>query len=120
MTTRFESYGRTSLGRRLASIINAPERYSEYRVFSREGFPAMTALVLVVRPELEPLQHSDRREFDAAKQFMGWAVGRIMRDHGHKAVRTGRRLSSRRKGSLSPSEWKQTLILVRAYRTGCG
>jgi hypothetical protein len=56
MTTRFESYGRTSLGRRLASIINTPERYSEYRVFSREGFPAITALVSVVRPELRPLR----------------------------------------------------------------
>ena len=38
------------------------------------------------RPELEPLRLADRRAFDAAKQFVGWAVGRIMRDHGHKTV----------------------------------
>ena len=86
MTTRFESYGRTALGRRLATVISTPERYAEYRAFSREGFPAITALVSVVRPELEPLRHYDRREFDAAKQFVGWVVGRIMRGHGHKAV----------------------------------
>jgi hypothetical protein len=86
MTSRFQSYGRTSLGRRLASMISAPERYAEYRAFSREGFAAITALVSLVRPEIEPLRHSDRMEFDAAKQFVGWAIGQIMRDHGHKIV----------------------------------
>jgi hypothetical protein len=67
MTTRFESYGRTALGRRLAAIISTPGRYVEYRAFSREGFPAITALVSVVGPEIEPLRRSDRQEFDAAK-----------------------------------------------------
>ena len=67
-------------------MISTPERYAEYRAFSREGFPAITALVSVVRPALEPLRRSERREFDAAKQFVGWAVGRITRDHGHKTV----------------------------------
>lgn len=86
MTTRFESYGRTPLGRRLAAITSAPERYAEYRAFSRGGFPAVIALVSLARPELETLRHSNRLEFDAAKQFAGWAVGRIMRDHGHKTV----------------------------------
>jgi hypothetical protein len=36
-----------------------------------------------LEPELGALRHSDRREFDAAKQFVGWAVGVIMRAHGH-------------------------------------
>jgi hypothetical protein len=40
MTTRFESYGHTALGRRLAAMISTPERYAEYRAFSREGFLA--------------------------------------------------------------------------------
>jgi hypothetical protein len=68
------------------SIVSAPERYVEYRAFSREDFPAVTALVSVVKPGLEPLRCTSPREFDAAKQFVGWAVGRIMRDHGHKTV----------------------------------
>jgi hypothetical protein len=86
MTTRFESYGRTALGRRLAEIVTAPERYGEYRAFSREGFPAVTARISLMRPELEPLRRTKRQEFQAAKQFVGWAVGQIMRDHGHKTV----------------------------------
>jgi hypothetical protein len=86
MTTRFESYGRTALGRRLAEIVTAPERYGEFRAFSREGFPAVTALISLVKPELEALRPAKRREFDVAKQFVGWAVGKIMRDHGHNIV----------------------------------
>src|SRR2546423_15419874 len=70
MTTRFESYGRTTLGRRLAEIGAAPERSPDYCAFSREGFPAITALVSLMRPELERLRHSNRGEFDAAKQFV--------------------------------------------------
>jgi hypothetical protein len=90
MTTRFESYSRTARGQRLTAIIKAPERYSEYRAFSREGFPAVTALVSLVRPELEPLRRSKRHEFDAAKQYVGWAVGRIMRANGHAIVGSSR------------------------------
>ena len=86
MTTRFEAYSHTPPRQRLAAIINAPARYPEYRAFSREGFPAVTALVSLVRPELEPLRRSDRREFDAAKQFVGWAVGSVMRNHGHAII----------------------------------
>ena len=86
MTTPFEHYGRTPRGRRLTAIINDPARYPEYRAFSREGFPSVTALVSLVRSELEGLRLSDRREFDAAKQFVGWAVGAVMRSHGHKIV----------------------------------
>jgi hypothetical protein len=86
MSTRFESYSRTPRGQRLAAIIKAPERCSEYRAFSREGFPAVTALVSLVRDELEPLRRSDRREFDAAKQFVGWVVAGILRNHGHQII----------------------------------
>jgi hypothetical protein len=86
MTTRFNAYSRTPRGQRLAVIINDPDRYPEYRAFSREGFPAVTALVSLVNAELDALHHSDRREFDAAKQFVGWAVGAIMRAHGHAIV----------------------------------
>jgi hypothetical protein len=86
MTTPFEHYSRTPRGRRLTAIVNDPARYSEYRAFSREGFPAVTALVSQVKSELEGLRHSNPREFDAAKQFVGWAVGAVMRSHGHEIV----------------------------------
>jgi hypothetical protein len=86
MMTRFNGYSRTPRGQRLAAIVDDADRYPEYRAFSREGFPAVTALVSLVEPELDALRHSDRREFDAAKQFVGWAVGAIMRAHGHAIV----------------------------------
>jgi hypothetical protein len=79
MTTCFEAYSHTPRGQRLAAIINAPARYPEYRAFSREGFPAITALVSLLKPELEALRLADRQAFDAAKQFVGWAVGAVMR-----------------------------------------
>jgi hypothetical protein len=86
MTSRFEAYCHTPRGQRLAAIINAPARYPEYQAFSREGFPAVTALVSLVRPELEHLRRSNRREFDASKQFVGWAMGSVMRDRGHEII----------------------------------
>lgn len=86
MTTPFEHYSRTPRGRRLTAIVNDPARYPEYRAFSREGFPAVMALVSLVRFELEGLRLSNRREFDAAKQFVGWAAGAVMRRHGHEIV----------------------------------
>ena len=84
MTTRFNAYSRTPRGQRLAAIVDDPDRYPEYRAFSREGFPAVTALVSLVEPELEPLIRRDWHEFDAAKQYIGWAVGAVMRSHRHK------------------------------------
>jgi len=86
MTIPSEIYGRTPRGRRLAAIIDDPDRYPEYRAFSREGFPAVTAVLSLVKPELEALGHSDRREFAAAKQYVGWAVGVVMRSRGHAIV----------------------------------
>ena len=86
MTTPFEAYSRTVRGQRLAAIIKDPLRCPEYRAFSREGFPAVTALVSLVKPELEPLRATDPQEFTAAKQYVGWAVGAVMRDYGHQIV----------------------------------
>ena len=56
MTSRFEAYGRTPFGQRLAEIVTAPERYPEYCAFSQEGFPAVTALISLVQPEIEALR----------------------------------------------------------------
>lgn len=89
MATPCERYGRTEVGRRLAAIVNDRARYLEYRAFSREGFPAVMALVSLVRPELERLR-SDPKAFDAAKQYVGWAVGQVMRAHGHRMTKRRR------------------------------
>jgi hypothetical protein len=89
MTTPSERYGGTVVGQRLAAIINDRTRYPEYCAFSREGYPAVTAIVSLVQRELEELRRSDQKAFDAAKQYIGWAVGQVMRVHGHQII--GRR-----------------------------
>ena len=91
-TTRFEHFGHTPFGERLRALIDTPERYIEFRAFSREGFPAVTALVSVLSPILEPLRSADRAQFDAAKQFAGWLTGVIMRRHRHIIVRKSARV----------------------------
>jgi hypothetical protein len=89
MTIPCEHYGRTEIGQRLVAIINHPARYPEYRAFSREGYPAVMAIVSLIKPELEKLRRSDPKVFQAAKQFVGWAVGQVMRANGHQTI--GRR-----------------------------
>jgi len=85
-SSRFDSFGRTPRGQEITNIIDTPDRYVEFRAFSREGFPAVTALVSQLRPILEPLRESDPAEFDSAKQFTGYTVGSIMRGRGHSIV----------------------------------
>ena len=86
MATPFNAYAQTARGRRLAAIVDHPSRYPEYLAFSREGFPATTALVSLVGPQLLPLRKTDPKEFAEAKQFVGWAVGKVMRYHGHNII----------------------------------
>lgn len=87
MTTRFDSFGQSCLGQELINIIDTPTRYTELRAFSREGLPAVAALVSQLRPILEPLRKSNPAEFHSAKQFVGFYVGLIMRRHGHSIVK---------------------------------
>ena len=110
MTTPFDYYSRTPRGQRLAAIINDPVRYAEFHAFSREGFPAVTALVSLVKPELEALRHSNRREFDAAKQFVGWAVGVIMHPRSCDRRRVaGPRRPVHRRGDLERRNDNRTI-----------
>jgi len=90
MTIPCEHYGRTEIGQRLAAIINDPARYPEYQAFSREGYPAVRAIISLLRPELKELRRSDPKGFQAAKQYVGWAVGQVMRAHGHEVAKRRR------------------------------
>lgn len=83
----FEQYGDTPLGRELSAIIDTSDRYIEMRAFTREGYPALAALVSLLREPLEALREKDPRAFDAAKRFCGWKVGEVMRRHGHVIIR---------------------------------
>jgi len=87
MTARFGDYSSTELGKRLTDIVLAPNRYIEMAAFSREGFPAVTALVSVLE-DLVPEARTDHR----AKQYLGWIVGEVMRNHGHTMVKRAARV----------------------------
>jgi len=86
-SSRFDSYGLSPRGQELTHIIDTPDRYVEFRAFSREGFSAVTALVSQLRPILEALRESSPAAFDSAKQFVGFYVGTIMRRHGHSIIK---------------------------------
>ena len=70
MTTPSEVFGRTPRGRRLAAIINDPDRYPEYRAFSRE---------LLLRLPLDA--NSDDFVFDnevlAQTVWLGYSIGEV-------------------------------------------
>ena len=78
MHTRYDSFARTTLGQQIAAMIEHPDRLAEFNAFSREGFPAVTALVSQLSPVLIPLKASDPKTFNFAKQFVGAYVGDMM------------------------------------------
>ncbi len=92
MTARFEAFAATPLGKTIGNTIDTDVRYIEFRAFSREGFPAVTALVSDLKPILEPLRATDPALFDSAKQFVGWKVGGVMRARGHQIARKAARV----------------------------
>lgn len=90
MAVRFGDYGKTDLGRRITAVVMAPDRYIEMAAFSREGFPAVTALVSLLEDAVPEAQKDHR-----AKQFIGWLVGEVMREHGHTMVKRAARVPGR-------------------------
>ncbi|MFN3469284.1 MAG: hypothetical protein ACK4Z7_06230 [Novosphingobium sp.] len=82
--SRFAQFERTELGIALKSLAQAPERIIEYRAFSREGFPAVTALVSEVRPFLMELKEKDPKAFNFAKQSIGDWVAKVMMADGYE------------------------------------
>ena len=79
MTTRFNAYSRTPRGQRLAAIVDDPDRYPEYRAFSREGFPAadrvaQTVVKRYLEPLVEPHFHDDSYGYRPGKSALD-AVG---------------------------------------------
>jgi hypothetical protein len=87
VAVRFGNYGKTSLGKRITDVVMAPDRYTELAAFSREGFPAVTALVSLPEDAV-PEAKTDHR----AKQFIGWLVGELMREHGHAMIKRAARV----------------------------
>lgn len=84
MASRFENYETTEIGALLTSIITLPEMIPEYCALSRVGKPAVQAVGADVAPIIESL--STKEERDAASQFVGWRVAKVMRGLGYALI----------------------------------
>ncbi len=58
------------------------------KAFSREGFPAVTALVSEMSPLLMEYKTEDTAVFNFAKQFVGDRVANIMRSAGYEKTKS--------------------------------
>jgi hypothetical protein len=84
MASRFDNYETTETGARLTQIIALPEMIPEYCALSRIGKPAVQAIGADVAPLIENLPTKEER--DAASQFVGWRVAKVMRGLGYTLI----------------------------------
>lgn len=91
MSSRFEAYAETPMGRELAAIIDAPELVAEFRALSEIQRPAVQAIAPHVVDLINALPGTAQRH--AANQFCGWRVGQIMRSLGYRLVRSRGRVT---------------------------
>lgn len=90
MNNRFKDFAESQLGQQIVSIIDRKDRIIELAAFSREGFPAVTALVSELEPVLQPLRNADPKGFNFAKQFVGDYVGNLMKSNGYEMSRSAK------------------------------
>lgn len=90
MNNRFKELCDSQLGQQIINTIDRENRIIEFAAFSREGFPAVTALVSELGPILLPLREADPKGFNFAKQFVGDYVGNIMKSNGYEMSRSAK------------------------------
>jgi len=84
MASRFDKFESTKTGTRLAAIVTMPEMVPEYCALSRIGKPAVQAIAADVAPIINALTTKEER--DAASQFVGWRVAKVMRSLGYTLI----------------------------------
>jgi hypothetical protein len=90
MNNRFREFAETHLGQQIVRIIDREGRDIEFAAFSREGFPAVTALVSELEPVLRDIRETDVKAFNFAKQFVGDYVGDKMRANDFEISRAAK------------------------------
>lgn len=96
MNNRFREFAQSPLGLEIITIIDGEgingreNRQIEFAAFSREGFPAVTALVSELEPVLKKMRETDPKTFNFAKQFVGDYVGERMRENGYEICRAAK------------------------------
>ena len=86
MSGQFINFEQTPLGRALKALVLRTNRDIEFFAFSREGFPAVTALVSEVAEVLQAHDCTDTKERNFAKQSVGAFVAEVMTSNGYEKV----------------------------------
>ena len=74
MSGQFINFEQTPLGRALKALVHRKNREIEFFAFSREGFPAVTALVSEVAEVFQAYDCNGTKERNFAKQAVGAVV----------------------------------------------
>lgn len=111
--SRFDNFAATRTGQALHALVALPEMVPAYVALSAIGKPAVQALAGFVSPVISALPSKSER--DAASQFVGWAVARIMRDLGFRLIKERGRVSGApyRTGAV----WQEVPMEVRIVRS---
>lgn len=86
MVGRFVGFEETPVGNALKQLTEGNDRLVEFKAFSREGFPAVTALVSEVAGLLEQHGILDAKSRNFAKQSVGAFVAEVMNSAGYEKM----------------------------------
>lgn len=86
MAGQFINFEKTPLGLALKKLVFRKDRDVELIAFSREGFPAVTALVSEVAEVLQRFECNDIKERNFAKQSVGAFVAELMTEHDYENI----------------------------------
>ena len=89
MSIEFNNFEGSELGQLLTKMISGEDRLIEFKAFSREGYPAVTAIVSEVSQLLQDHDVTVIKERNFVKQCIGDFVGRVMREEGY--IKSGSR-----------------------------
>ena len=83
MSIEFNNFEGSELGKVLMELVSGDTRLIEFKAFSREGYPAVTAIVSEVSKIMQDHNVSVTKERNFVKQSIGDFVARVMRDAGY-------------------------------------
>ena len=86
VSIEFINFAASPLGTVLMELVSGSTRLTEFKAFSREGYPAVTAIVSEASKILQDHDVSVIKERNFVKQSIGDFVARVMRDAGYIKV----------------------------------
>lgn len=86
MSIEFNNFEESPLGKALIALVSGGDRLIELKAFSREGYPAVTAIVSEVSRLLQDHNVSVTKERNFVKQCVGDFVAKVMRAAHYEKV----------------------------------